>query len=629
MSIASSEVERQPLRLALHVAAIGVVFGDIGTSPLYTIRQCFDPAVGLKPTTETVTGVLSLVFWAITLVVMIKYVVFILRADNKGEGGVLALTALALKKARSGSLLATAITGAGMLGAAFFYGDGILTPAISVLGAVEGLEVISPVFSGMTMPIAAALLVSLFLAQRNGTARVGALFGPVMTAWFVAIGALGIYGVVQHPAVLAALDPRPGFELLMAGHTHPLALLGAVVLAITGAEALYADMGHFGRATIRRVWISLVWPALILNYFGQGALLLYEPTAIENPFYLLAPEILRVPLLILATMAAIIASQAVISGAFSVTSQAVELGWLPRFRIRHTSARESGQIYVPQINAALMVGVLAVVLGFETSSRLAYAYGIAVTGTMVMTTCIGFYYYYRIAKWPLIPVAAFALLLLTVDLSFLVSNLTKVLEGGWLPIAVGISIVIVMETWRRGRKLLAEQFLDGAVPLDTLLRQASEQKIQRVKGAAVFLTANLDVVPTALLHNLKHNQVLHKRVALLRVSTEDTPRVPLAEQLKVETLSNGFARIEIKHGFMQQVDVPEQLERCRTFGLDFPPMETSYFVSRQTLVHEHSSKMPAWQSRLFILLMDYALGPTEYFQLPPNRVVELGTKTEV
>ncbi|HUD50396.1 potassium transporter Kup [Parvibaculum sp.] len=608
---------------------MGVVFGDIGTSPLYTIRQCFDPAVGLKVMPETVVGVLSLVFWAITLVVMIKYVIFILRADNKGEGGVLALTALALKRAQPGSWLATALIGGGMFGAAFFYGDGILTPAISVLGAVEGLEVISPVFHGMTVPIAAVLLVGLFLAQRNGTARVGALFGPVMGVWFAVLAALGVYGIAQHPGVLVALDPRHGFYLLMAGHTHPLLLLGAVVLAITGAEALYADMGHFGRATIRRIWISFVWPALILNYFGQGALLLSDPSTVENPFYLLAPEILRVPLLLLATMSAIIASQAVISGAFSVTSQAVELGWLPRVRIRHTSAREAGQIYVPQINAALMVGVLATVVGFESSSRLAYAYGIAVTGTMVITTLIGFYYYRRIAGWPLIPVLLVSAIFLTIDLSFLTSNLTKILEGGWLPIAVGFGLVIVMETWRRGRKLLAEQFLDGAVPLETLLKQAADQKIQRVKGAAVFLTANLDAVPTALLHNLKHNQVLHKRVALLRVSTEDTPRVPLSEQLKVETLPNGFARIEIRHGFMQQVDVPEQLERCRTFGLDFPPMETSYFVSRQTLVHEHSSKMPGWQSQLFILLMDYALSPTEYFQLPPNRVVELGTKTEV
>ena len=629
MSIAAAEGEREPFRLALHVAAIGVVFGDIGTSPLYTIRQCFDPAVGLKVMPETVVGVLSLVFWAITLVVMIKYVIFILRADNKGEGGILALAALGLKRARPGSFLATAIIGAGMMGAALFYGDGLLTPAISVLGAVEGLEVISPVFTGMVMPISAVLLIGLFLAQKGGTAKVGAWFGPVIIVWFVTIGLLGIYGISKNPGVVAALDPLPGIRLLMSGHTHPLLLLGAVVLAITGAEALYADMGHFGRSTIRRVWMVVVWPCLILNYFGQGALILSDPATVQNPFYLLAPEFLRVPLLLLATLAAIIASQAVISGAFSVTSQAVELGWLPRVRIRHTSAREAGQIYVPQINAALMAGVLATVFGFESSSNVAYAYGIAVTATMVITTCLGFYYFRSVAKWPLVPMALGTLVFLTIDVSFLTSNMTKFLEGGWMPIAIAFILIMVMETWRRGRRLLAEQFLDGAIPLDTLLKQAADQKIQRVKGAAVFLTANLDVVPTALLHNLKHNQVLHKRVALVRVSTEDTPRVPLAEQLNVETLANGFARIEIKHGFMQQVDVPEQLERCRTFGLDFPPMETSYFVSRQTLVHEHSSKMPAWQSRLFILLMDYALGPTEYFQLPPNRVVELGTKTEV
>ncbi len=621
--------EKQPLRLALHVAALGVVFGDIGTSPLYTIRECFDEKVGLVPNTESVLGVLSLVFWAVTLVVMTKYVFFILRADNKGEGGVLSLTALSLKKAGARTRLGGFIMVAGMIGAALFYGDGIITPAISVLGAVEGLAVISPAFADLTMPIAAILLIALFLAQKSGTARVGAFFGPVMAAWFVTLAGLGIWGVVQAPQVLLAIDPRPGLHLLLSGHVRPLLLLGSVVLAVTGAEALYADMGHFGRATIQRIWVALVFPALILNYFGQGALILMDPSATENPFYLLAPEMLRIPLLILATMSAIIASQAVISGAFSVTSQAVELGWLPRVRIRHTSARESGQIYVPQINAAMMVAVLAVVFGFENSSNLASAYGIAVVGTMVMTTLLGFYYYRFIAGWPLIPVFLVAALLLVIDLSFLGSNLTKVLEGGWMPIMVGLIIVTIMETWRRGRKALAEQFLDGAIPLDTLLKQAASQKITRVKGAAVFMTGNLDTVPTALLHNLKHNQVLHKRVALLRVSTEDTPRVPLSEQLNVETLPNGFAKIEIRHGFMQPVDVPEMLERCRTFGLDFPPMETSYFVSRQTLVHEHSSKMPGWQSQLFILLMDYALSPTEYFQLPPNRVVELGTKTEV
>ncbi len=629
MSIASSEGEKEPFRLALHVAALGVVFGDIGTSPLYTIRQCFDPAVGLKPTPESVLGVLSLVFWAITLVVMVKYVIVVMRADNKDEGGILSLTALALKRAGTTGRLPVAMAVAGMAGASLFFGDSILTPAISVLGAVEGLNVISPAFDGIAMPLAAVLLVGLFLAQKNGTARVGSWFGPIITIWFAVIGALGIYGIVQNPSVVAALDPRYGIDLLMSGETRPLFLLGAVVLAVTGAEALYTDMGHFGRDTIRRVWVVIVWPCLILNYFGQGALLLVDAEAVINPFYLLAPDFLRVPLLLLATMAAIIASQAVISGAFSVTSQAVELGWLPRVRISHTSAREAGQIYVPQINAALMVAVLATVVGFETSANLAHAYGIAVTGEMALTTCLAYYCFRNIWKWPLVPTLVGALLFLTIDLSFFTANLTKVFQGGWMPIGIAVVLVSVMETWRRGRKLLAEQFLDGAVPLETLLKQAADQKIQRVKGAAVFLTANLDAVPTALLHNLKHNQVLHKRVALLRVSTEDTPRVPLAEQLNVETLANGFARIEIKHGFMQQVDVPEQLERCRTFGLDFPPMETSYFVSRQTLVHEHSSKMPAWQSRLFILLMDYALGPTEYFQLPPNRVVELGTKTEV
>ncbi len=620
---------KRPAHLAIHLAALGVVFGDIGTSPLYTIRECFNEGVGLAPTPGNVVGVLSLVFWAITLVVMIKYVSFVLRADNKGEGGVLALAALALKRS-AGTKLGAVIIFAGMLGAALFYADGILTPAISVLGATEGLHYISPIFDGWAMPLSILLLVILFLAQKRGTAGIGALFGPIMITWFTTLAALGIYGITMHPDVLAALNPVPGFQLLMSGHAHTLVLLGAVVLAVTGAEALYVDMGHFGRDTIRRVWTFFVWPALVLNYFGQGALLLQDADAVANPFYLLAPEILRIPLVILATMAAIIASQAVISGAFSVTSQAVELGWLPRIRILHTSARHYGQIYVPQVNAALMVAVVLTVFGFGSSSNLASAYGIAVVGEMILTTILAFYFFRVIKKWPLLPLLLAAGFFLAIDVSFFTANLVKILVGGWMPIAVGIVLVLVMDTWRRGRKLLASRFLDGALPLETLLKQAEGQKIHRVRGVAVFLTSNFDVVPAALLHNLKHNQVLHKRVVLLKVSTiEDTPRVPMNEQLHVETLSAGFARIEIRHGFMQTVDVPEVLERCRTFGLEFPPMETSYFVSRQALVHEHSSAMPAWQSRLFILMMDYALGPTEYFRLPPNRVVELGTKTDV
>lgn len=629
MSIGTSEGGARPFRLSLHIAALGVVYGDIGTSPLYTIRQCFDPVVGLTPNHASVTGVLSLVFWAITLVVMIKYVVFIVRADNKGEGGILALAALALKDQGTSGKLSLAIIGAGMFGAALFYGDGILTPAISVLGAMEGLHVISPMFDGLAMPISAGLLIGLFFMQSRGTAGVGAFFGPITLVWFIVIAILGVYGIAQHPGVLVALDPRPGIELLMSGHTRTLELLGAVVLAVTGAEALYADMGHFGRATIQRTWTLVAWPALVLNYFGQGALLLEHPDAVTNPFYLLAPEVTRIPLVLLATCAAIIASQAVISGAFSVTSQAVELGWLPRLRIRHTSALESGQIYVPQVNNALMVGVVLTVLGFESSSNLAYAYGIAVTATMGLTTCLAFYYFRYVAKWPLYFIAPLSLAFLIVDLSFLSANMTKVLQGGWLPIIVALLLVAVMETWRRGRKHLSEQMLDGALPLETLLRQAENDKIQRVKGAAVFLTSNLDIVPSALLHNLKHNQVLHKRVALLRVSVEDTPRVPFNEQLVFENLASGFVRIEVRHGFMQRVNVPEMLGRCKSFGIDFPPMETSYFLSRQTLVHEHESAMPGWQSQLFIILMDYAVSPTEYFRLPPNRVVEFGTKTEV
>ncbi len=634
MSIVSSR-EQPSKGLALHAAAIGVVFGDIGTSPLYTIRQCFDPVVGLKAGEASVLGILSLVFWALTLVVMVKYVIFVMRADNKGEGGVLALAAMALAAiiARKGKGAtrpsATVIIAAGMLGAALFYGDGVLTPAISVLSAVEGLHVISPVLDQSATPIAAVLLVVLFLAQKRGTAGIGAWFGPIMIAWFIAIAALGIYGIVNNPVVLKALNPVYGVRLLFSGHIAPFELLGAVVLSVTGAEALYADMGHFGRNTIRRVWFAMVWPALALNYFGQGALLLADPAAIANPFFLLVPEVLRLPMVGLATLAAIIASQAVISGAFSMTSQAVELGWLPRLRVLHTSASEVGQVFVPQVNTALMLGVLATVLTFKSSANLGAAYGVAVTGTMVLTTFLFFVVVRRIKGWGFLPAIALCGAFAFLDFSFLIPNLVKVEQGGWLPIMIGILMFMVMRTWWRGRQILARRFLNGAVPLRSFIERLSDQKIPRVKGAAVFLTADLDSVPTALLHNLKHNQVLHQRVAMLRVSVEDSPRVPLDEMLKVEILDNGFARIEIRHGFMQTVDVPQQLVRCRPYGLEFPPMETSYFVSRQTLVPAKPSAMPRWQSRLFILLTDYALGPTEFFGLPPNRVVELGTKAAV
>lgn len=626
----------QPTRgLALHVAAIGVVFGDIGTSPLYTIRQCFDPLVGLKANEESVLGILSLVFWALTLVVMVKYVIFVMRADNKGEGGVLALAAMALAAivARKGKGTArpsaTTIIAAGMLGAALFYGDGVLTPAISVLSAVEGLHVISPVLDQSATPIAAILLVVLFLAQKRGTAGIGAWFGPIMIVWFFVIAALGIHGIINNPVVVKALNPIYGIKLLFSGNAEPFELLGAVVLAVTGAEALYADMGHFGRNTIRRVWFAMVWPALALNYFGQGALLLGDPAAIANPFFLLVPEALRLPMVGLATLAAIIASQAVISGAFSMTSQAVELGWLPRLRVLHTSASEAGQVFVPQVNTALMLGVLATVLTFKSSANLGAAYGVAVTGTMVLTTFLFFVVVRRIRGWKFLPAIALCGFFAFLDFSFLIPNLVKVEQGGWLPIMIGILMFMLMRTWWRGRQILARRFLNGAVPLKTFIERLSDQSVPRVKGAAVFLTGDLDSVPTALLHNLKHNQVLHKRVALVRVSVEDSPRVPLDEMLKVENLASGFSRIEIRHGFMQTVDVPQQLVRCRTYGLEFPPMETSYFVSRQTLTPGKPSSMPKWQSRLFILLTDYALGPTEFFGLPPNRVVELGTKAAV
>lgn len=625
---------RRRAALALHVAAIGIVFGDIGTSPLYTIRQCFDPLVGLKPEPDDILGAVSLVFWSITLVVSLKYVFFVMRADNRGEGGILALAALTLdtlsgKKKRVRFLPPTVIVALGMVGAALFYGDGVITPAISVLGAIEGLHVIVPTPDFVSTLIAVVLLVALFYMQRRGTGGIGKFFGPVMVTWFAVIGLIGLVGIFNDLSILAAISPHYGLNLIFGGHAAPLALLGAVVLAVTGAEALYADMGHFGRPVIQRVWFYLVWPALILNYMGQGALLLSDPTAVTNPFYLLVPDLLRIPLILLATMAAITASQAVISGAFSLTAQAVELGWLPRLRVTHTSAAEAGQIYVNQVNWILGTAVILTVLFFESSDNLAAAYGLAVTGTMGLTSFLYFLICWRRWNWPLAVAIGLVALFLLVDLSFLTANLTKFFDGGMLPVGIALGVLLLMWTWIKGRRLLAEDRQENRMTTNEFLEMDAVREVTRVKGVAVFLTADTQTVPTALLTNFKHNQVLHKRVVFVQVSVAAQPRVPLDEQIRTEKLSNGFAFIELRHGFMQPVDVPRMLDRCKTDGLEFPERDTHYFVSRELLVRGEKSRLPAWQAGLFILLTDYQLGSIEFFRLPPEQVIEIGSKSTV
>src|SRR5271169_2034492 len=513
---------------SLTVAALGVVYGDIGTSPLYTVKQCFPDIAGV--TEPRVFGVLSLIAWALTLVVTVKYVIVLMRADNRGEGGILALMVLALRAAagrRSWWILS-----AGLFGAALFYGDGVLTPSISVLSAVEGLKVATPALEPFVLPLALALLVVLFVAQRSGTGRVGGYFGPIIIVWFITIGLLGAIEVVRYPAIIRALDPRHAIDLILLDPWRGFVLLGAVVLAVTGAEALYADMGHFGRGPIRRAWMRFVFPALLLNYFGQGALLLAHPEAIENPFFLLAPDWFVLPLVVLASTATVIASQAVISGAFSLTNQAVQLGYLPRMNVRHTSEREIGQVYVPAINTMLLVAVAATVLGFRSSDALGSAYGIAVTGTMTVTTILAFTHLRRGARWPLWRLIPLFLLFLVVDLSFFGANMLKIAEGGWYPLVIAMSLYVVMMTWIWGRGKLARQRASGSMPLDMLIASLRPDRPARVPGTAIYMTAQVNNVPAALLHNMKHNKVLHERTVLMTVQTADVPRMPEADRLE-------------------------------------------------------------------------------------------------
>jgi KUP system potassium uptake protein len=623
----ASETSKRHASQSLVLGALGVVYGDIGTSPLYAVKQCF-----LNPTAATpdaVLGVLSLIAWALFVVVTLKYIIVIMNADNRGEGGILALTALALRaRSRTGRRHRWVIA-AGLVGAALFYGDGVITPAISVLSAVEGLKVATPVFNDFVVPIALVLLIVLFVVQRRGTQRVGGLFGPVMLLWFASIALLGIVAIAQHPSILLAINPWYGLKLLAHDPWEGFVLLGSVVLAVTGAEALYADMGHFGASTIRRAWLRLVFPCLLLNYFGQGALLIVNPEALENPFYRLAPDWALYPLVILASAATVIASQAVISGAFSLSRQAVQLGYLPRLQILHTSEAEIGQVYVPKINLGLLCAVIAVVLGFQSSDRLGGAYGIAVTGTMTITTVLAFVYMRGVVGWTLLSAASLFGFFLVIDLAFFAANMLKVVEGGWFPLLVAAIVYILMSTWRHGRAVVAAQRAKDSFALGPFVDRLTPDKPLRVPGSAIFMTGNADVVPGALLHNIKHNKVLHERNVLMTVHTEDIPHVTEDQRLDIRDLGKGFYTITVHYGFSDQPNIVRALAQCRLLQMRFNLMDTSFFVGREKLLAGKRRTMSRWRKQIFILMANNMLDATEFFRIPPNRVVELGGQTEI
>ena len=629
MAQAAAHAGPQSMRRAKHnlvLGALGVVYGDIGTSPLYTIRQCFDAEGGI--TVESVLGVLSLIFWSLMMVVTVKYVIVILRADNRGEGGILALTALALRSASRSGARHRLILMAGLVGAALFYGDGVITPAISVLSAIEGLKVATPLFGPYVIPVTVLVLIVLFAIQRRGTSLVGGFFGPVTVVWFAVIAVLGAIEIWQQPAILQALNPLWGLSLLASAPVKGFFLLGAVVLAVTGAEALYADMGHFGAYAIRVAWLRLVFPALLVNYFGQGALLLRTPGALDNPFYKLVPSWGLYPMVALATAATVIASQAVISGAFSMTQQAIQLGYLPRMQVRHTSEQERGQIYVPTMNVFLLVAVTALVLGFKSSDNLGTAYGIAVTGTMTLTTVLAFSYMAGVRHWNLLLAIALFGLFLVIDLAFFGANLLKIEEGGWFPLAVATAVYMVMFTWMRGRSLVVAERQRNAMPLEMFIASVRPDR-QRAPGTAIFMTGNVELVPGALLHNLKHNKFLHERVVLMSVLIEDIPHVADDQRFTIRHLDHGFHTVIVHYGFMDEPNIPRALAQLRLMQFRFNLMETSFFVGREKIIAGKDSQLARWQRRLFSFMSNNMLNATEFFRIPSNRVVELGGQLEI
>jgi KUP system potassium uptake protein len=623
--MASTSVQKTGVH-ALALAALGVIFGDIGTSPLYTMKEVFASHHPVPVTPENVLGVLSLILWSLILVITVKYVIFVMRADNRGEGGIMALIALATQQAGNDKRKLRFITLAGIIGACMFFADGMITPAISVLSAVEGLEVAAPQLHSWIIPITLTVLFVLFSVQRHGTATVGKLFGPIMLVWFTTLGVLGVINILHDPAVLQAVNPVYAVHFFTDNHWMAFVALGAVVLAVTGGETLYADMGHFGRVPIRLAWFGLVLPSLVLNYFGQGALLLHNPDAVKNPFYLLAPEGVLIPLIVLATMATVIASQAVISGTFSVSRQALQLGFMPRTQIKHTSESQAGQIYLPRVNWGLMLAVMALVIGFGSSSNLAAAYGIAVTGDMVITTLLAAMVFRGVWKWSWARTGALVAVFLTIDLAFFGANILKIPAGGWFPILVGIVIFTLMLTWKRGREMLYKRLKDEAMDLDSFIQAIGAHPPTRVPGTAIFMTPNPYGVPHAMLHNLKHNKVLHEQIVLLTVKIRDVPHIEVGERVIVEALPHEFYRVQVEYGFKDEPDLPRELEGCNSKGLPLEVMDTSFFIGKETLLARRDADIAYWRQKLFIGMFRNADSVTYYFKLPPNRVVELGAQ---
>lgn len=610
---------------SLALGALGIVYGDIGTSPLYALRTAFAPSSGVAPTPDNVLGILSLVFWTITLLVTLKYVTLILRADNRGEGGAIALMALTRAAHATRPRVRAFVLAAGLIGTALFFGDAMLTPAISVLSAVEGLQVATDAFQPYVMPIAVTVIVLLFLTQRRGTASVGRMFGPIMFAWFLVLGGLGIYGIAKHPAVLAAVNPAYALDFIAREGWHLFVPLGAVFLAITGAEGLYADLGHFGAKPLRVAWFSVVMPGLVLNYFGQGGAMLEDPAVARNPFFLLPPDVLLYPMVALATLATVIASQAVISGAFSLFNQAIQLGLAPRTEVQHTSPQEIRQVYLPQVNYALFVGVLATMLSFGSSSALAGAYGVAVSGTMVVTSALAALAAGQLWNWPRALIVGLFGVLLAIDLMFFVANMLKLFDGGWVPLVIAGVIFVCSTTWIKGREALYSKLAAEGAQLDDFINSVGPS-LPRVRGTAAYMARLGEAVPHALLHNIKHNKVLHERILLMTVITEDMPVVPRENRVEAQALDKGFWRITVRYGFLQSPNLPRALVQLAPSGLEIDIHDTSFFLGRVTLVPAMKPLMPAWRRRLYFALARNAASAPDFFRIPTDRVVEVGAQ---
>ncbi len=623
---------QQPARqhyALLALAALGVVYGDIGTSPLYTVKAIFDPSFGIPFTTENILGGLSALFWSLMLVVSFKYVVLIMRADNEGEGGIMALLALASASVKQYPRWRMPLLLLGVAGAALFYGDSVITPAVTVLGAMEGLEVATPLLKPYVIPLSVLVIVALFVLQHKGTATVGALFGPVMLLWFATLAVSGIVNIAAHPQVLQALSPLRAWHFVGDHGFGSFIVLGAVFLAVTGAEALYADMGHFGKQPIRLAWFLCAFPALVLNYFGQGALLISDPKALDNPFFLMFPAWALYAMVVLATIAAAIASQAVISGTYSMTRQAIQLGFLPRSKVVQTSDREIGQIYMPMVNWILLIGVLAAAIGFGSSTTLTFAYGLAVSGTMLATTVLTFFVVRFGWRYNLFLCLLATGFFLIIDVAFFSASSVKLIEGGWFPLATGLIIFAIMTSWHRGRELIQQYTREGSMPMEAFVKSLAMSPPSRVPGTAVFMTADFGAVPNALLHNIKHNQVVHERVVVLTLVTEDIPTVPQEDYIWIEDLGHGFWRILAHYGFKESPDVPKLLADCESKGLSFDLMRTSFFLNRETIVRGPDSKLPAWRAHLFIWMSHLAAKASDYYRIPSNRVIELGTQIQI